>query len=227
MQFLIAIIQSATLVPLTLLPIINPIGNVPIFTAMTGGSPLVARAMARQVAINAWVILMVSMLVGSYVLELFGISLGIVRVGGGLLVAATGWRMLHAEDDDSVRVAVAGQAPELSRRELAKQAFFPMSFPLTTGPGSIATAIALGTRTPGEPGLNYALGMVVAVVGPALTAATIYVAYRYGTLLLNRLGEIGTLVMMRFVAFILLCIGLQMIWTGGLDLVASVAVAPP
>jgi len=213
MQFFVLIMQSVVLVPLTLLPIINPLGNAPIFTAMAGGSASVGQTMARQVAINSWVILVASMLVGSYVLEIFGISLPIVRVGGGLLVAATGWRLLHAEDTDPVRVAVAGQAEELSARELAKRSFFPMSFPLTAGPGSIAASIALGTGTPST-SRDYLLGVIVAVLGPALTAVVIYVSYRYSTVLLNRLGDIGTVVMMRFVAFILLCIGLQMVWTG-------------
>lgn len=221
MQTDIQLLQSVFLVPLTLLPIINPVGNVPIFTALSGGNPAIAAPMARQVATNACVILTVSMLVGTYVLDLFGISLAIVRVAGGLLVAATGWRMLQAPDEDPVRHAVAGQAAALSSRELARRSFFPMSFPLTTGPGSIATAIALGTATPATTATHVLAGGVVALCGSLLTAAAVYFSYRFGTLLLQRLGEIGTLVMTRFAAFILLCIGLQMVWTGWLDLPSS------
>lgn len=221
MQTDIQLLQSVLLVPLTLLPIINPVGNVPIFTALSGGNPAIAGPMARQVATNACVILTVSMLVGSYVLDLFGISLAIVRVAGGLLVAATAWRMLQAPDEDPVRHAVAGQAAALSSRELARRSFFPMSFPLTTGPGSIATAIALGTATPATTATHVLAGGVVALCGSLLTAAAVYLSYRFGTLLLQRLGEIGTLVMTRFAAFILLCIGLQMVWTGWLGLPAA------
>ena len=213
MGFLVTILQAVVLVPFTLLPIINPLGNAPIFNAMSGDNPAVAQAMARQVAINSWVILVVSMLVGSYVLEIFGISLPIVRIAGGLLVASTGWRLLHADETDPVRVAVAGQAEQLSARELATRSFFPMSFPLTAGPGSIAASIALGTGTPST-SREYLLGLIVAVLGPALTAIVIWVSYRYSAALLNRLGDIGKVVMMRFVAFILFCIGLQMVWTG-------------
>ena len=92
MQVVIDFFQAFIIVPLTLLPIINPLGTAPIFTATAGGNPLVTQRLARQVAINGWIVLIVSMLVGTYVLELFGISLPIVRIGGGLLVAATGWR---------------------------------------------------------------------------------------------------------------------------------------
>lgn len=220
MDFVVSMLQSTLIVPLTLLPIINPLGNIPIFNSLCGGNSTVAGAMARQVTFNAWVILMVSMLIGTYVLELFGISLAIVRIGGGMLVAATGWRMLQAGEDDAVRSAVADHAVELSRVELARRSFFPMSFPLTAGPGAIATSIALGTTTmTGSNGaLAYLSGLVVALAGTALTAAAVYLSYRYGTTLLKRLGDIGTLVMMRFVAFILLCIGLQMVWTGWADL---------
>lgn len=217
MSFLVTILQAVVLVPFTLLPIINPLGNAPIFNAMSGGNPAVSQTMARQVAINSWVILVVSMLVGSYVLEIFGISLPIVRIAGGLLVAATGWRLLHADETDPVRVAVEGQAEELSARELATRSFFPMSFPLTAGPGSIAASIALGTGTPST-SREYLLGLIVAVLGPALTAIVIWVSYRYSAALLNRLGDIGKVVMMRFVAFILFCIGLQMVWTGWMGL---------
>jgi multiple antibiotic resistance protein len=217
MEFLFSLLKSTLLVPLTLLPIINPLGNAPIFTSLTGGNEAVARYMARQVSVNAWVILMASMLVGTYVLEIFGISLAIVRLGGGLLVATTGWSLLHAGEEDAVRSAVAGQAQELSRTELAKRSFFPMSFPLTAGPGSIAASIALGTTTSSAPAA-WMLGAAVALLGTAATAGVVYLCYRFATPLLNRLGELGTIVMMRLVAFILLCIGLQMMWTGWADL---------
>jgi multiple antibiotic resistance protein len=217
MDLLVSILQSSFLVPLTLLPIINPIGNAPIFMSITRGNEALARQMSRQVAVNAWVILMLSMLVGTYVLKMFGISLEIVRLAGGMLVAATGWRLLHADDDDAVRSAVADQTGEISKREVAKRSFFPMSFPLTAGPGAIATAIALGTTRQAVPSA-YLVGALVAALGTAVTAVVIYLCYRYATNLLARLGEIGTIVMMRFVAFILMCIGLQMMWTGWADL---------
>lgn len=217
MDILAAIVQSTLIVPLALLPIINPVGNAPIFVSMTLGREALASRMARQVAMNAWVILLLSMLVGSYVLKMFGISLEIVRLAGGMLVAATGWRYLHTDEDDAVRVAVAEDALDLSEVEVARRSFFPMSFPLTAGPGSIAASIALGTTTKSGPA-DYLTGVLVAVLGTAITATVIYLSYRYATRLLNRLGEIGTLVMMRFVAFILMCIGLQMMWTGWADL---------
>ena len=210
---LVPFLESLVLVPLTLLPIINPLGTAPIFNATSGADRRVVRQFARQVAINSWVVLVVSMLVGIYVLEFFGISLQIVRLGGGLLVAAMGWQALNSQGDDPVRLAVAHRTHHVSDTEIARQSFFPLTFPLTTGPGTISAAIALGVHLPRQP-LQYLLGVLVAALGAAVTALAIYLCYRHSAKLLAKLGEIGTIVIMRLFAFILLCIGIEIMWTG-------------
>ena len=213
MSFLVPFLKSLLLVPLTLLPIINPLSAAPVFVTTAGTNPLVVRRMARQIAINSWFILVGSMLVGIYVLDIFGISLPIVRVGGGLLVAASAWRMLNTHQEDDVTVAVARESHDLPDVEIARRSFFPLTFPLTTGPGTIAAAIALGAHLPKSP-LLYIRGAFVAVLGAGLTVVVIYHCYRHAPGLLARLGEIGTMVMIRLFAFMLLCIGIEFIWTG-------------
>jgi len=206
-------IKSLALVPLTLLPIINPLSGAPVFIRTAGSNPVVVRRMARQVAINSWCILVASMLVGIYVLDFFGISLPIVRLGGGLLVASSGWRMLNDTGASAVQQAVADQPADLSKAEIMLRSFFPITFPLTTGPGAITAAIALGVHLPHTP-VRYLLGASVAVLGVALTALVVYVVYRNSTRLLAMLGPIGTMVIMRLLAFILLCIGIEIMWAG-------------
>jgi len=206
-------IKALALVPLTLLPIINPLSAAPVFVQTAGSNPLVVRRMARQVAINSWCILVVSMLVGIYVLDIFGISLPIVRVGGGLLVAASGWRMLHDSGQNDVHKAVAEQAADPTSTEISLRSFFPITFPLTTGPGSIAAAIALGVHFPHTP-VRYLTGASIAILGVAITSLAIFLCYRHATRLLALLGPVGTLVTMRLMAFILLCIGIEIMWTG-------------
>jgi len=213
-----SVLQSLLLVPLTLLPIMNPLGTAPIVLGAAGYKDHVLKRLSRQVAINSWIVIVVSMLIGTYVLDLFGISLPIVRVGGGLLVAASAWRMLTGNEGDKVNEAVAESAsPDLSEAAIARSGFFPLTFPLTTGPGSIAAAIALGAQLPRKP-IVYLMGAGVAVLGAAATAAVVYLVYRNGGRLLMRLGEVGTLVMMRMMAFVLLCIGIQILWTGWAEL---------
>jgi multiple antibiotic resistance protein len=152
------------------------------------------------------------MLIGTYVLALFGISLPVVRIGGGLLVASTAWRMLHhTEEEDDVAEAV--EEAEVPQAEIMQRSFFPITFPLTTGPGTIAASIALSANVPPDP-VKYALGVVVAAGGAAIVSVTLYFIFKNSVAVLTRLGRIGTLVMIRMMAFILLCIGIEIMWTG-------------
>lgn len=213
MRHLHTVLNSLLLIPLTLLPIINPLGGAPVFMAKAGANPVVIRKMARQVAWNCWCLLVASMLVGQYLLDFFGISLPIVRIGGGLLVAASAWRMLVTHADDDVLKAVAEEDSAIEDAEIARRSFFPLTFPLTTGPGTIAASIALGAHIPRTP-LLYLWGALVTAAGAAATAWVIWLCYRHAPASLTRLGEIGTLVMMRLFAFVLLCIGIEFIWNG-------------
>jgi len=215
---LIDLLHTLLLVPVTLLPIINPLGAAPVFTLTTGGDPQATRDLSRQVAINCFFVLLGSLFVGTYVLELFGISLPIVRIGGGLLLAASGWRMLNSSDDDDVQEAVKrSQRRVLSSAEVVKRSFFPITFPLTTGPGTIAASIAIGAGLPRQPALFVANALAL-TLGAVLTVAVIYLVYRHAPTLLARIGEIGTLVMTRLLAFVLLCIGISFIWAGWAEL---------
>jgi multiple antibiotic resistance protein len=162
-----------------------------------------------------------SMLVGSYVLDFFGISLPIVRVGGGLIVANTAWRMLSAAApqpaDDPAAVAEAF-TPEQAMR----QAFYPLTFPITCGPGSIAAAITVGVWLTDERA-SVALARVAGGLLALLACGVLlYLAFRYAQPLLRPLGEAGTMVFMRLAAFILLCLGVQIIWDGVSELLSSV-----
>ncbi len=93
--WLLELLKAAVLIPITLLPIINPVANASIFIGMTGDNETLGRRMAKQIAINCWMLMLAALLVGAYVLDFFGISLPIVRVAGGLVVAVNGWRMLN------------------------------------------------------------------------------------------------------------------------------------
>jgi multiple antibiotic resistance protein len=218
MPNLIDLLHALVLVPVTLLPIINPLTAAPVFTMTAGPDPAVAHRFARQVAINCWVVLVASLFVGTYVLDLFDISLPIVRIGGGLLVAASAWRMLNSSDDDEVQSAVRrAQRGTPSEAELVKRSFFPITFPLTTGPGTIATSIAIGAGLPRQPAL-YVTHALALMLGATVTVSAIYLVYRNAPALMSRLGEVGTLVMTRLMAFVLLCIGIGILWAGWAEL---------
>jgi multiple antibiotic resistance protein len=217
MDYLHPALKALALVPATLLPIINPLSTAPVFASATGGDPLISKRLARQVALNSWFVMVAAMLIGTYVLDFFGISLPIVRIGGGLLVASTGWRMLHTSESDEVQTAASKNSGRLSDAEIMRRSFFPITFPLTTGPGTIAASITLGAKLPDTPA-TYVLGAGVAAVGAALTSLILYFIFKHASAMLKKLGEIGTLVMMRLLAFILLCVGVEFMWAGWADL---------
>jgi multiple antibiotic resistance protein len=217
MEYFYPTLRALALVPVTLLPIINPLSAAPVFAGTAGGDRMVSKRLARQVAQNSWFVIVCAMLIGTYVLNFFGISLPIVRIGGGLLVASTGWRMLHSSENDEVQARASEHTGGLSDTEIMRRSFFPITFPLTTGPGTIAASITLGAKLPDTPA-QYVVGAAVAAVGAALTSVVLYFIFQHAAVLLEKLGEVGTLVMMRLMAFILLCVGVEFMWTGWADL---------
>src|SRR3954462_5350010 len=124
-----------------LFPILNPIGSAPIFLGLTSGCTEGERnVLARRVAINSILLLAGSMFIGTHLLVFFGITLPVVRIAGGLVLIAFAWRLLH----DGAELADQPQAGAAT----AVDSFYPLTMPLTVGPGSIAVAIALGSQRP-------------------------------------------------------------------------------
>jgi multiple antibiotic resistance protein len=221
---LIVFLKAAILIPITLLPILDPFGNVPVFANLSRYMSREAEArLARQVALNCWFMLLGAMFIGSHVLAFFGISLPIVRIGGGILVAVTGWRLLHDEGQNAIRDEVATEKA-WSEEEFKMRSFYPISFPLTVGPGSIAASITLGANTPTRI-VDWVISVGAAALGVAMTALVIYLCYRYANKVVSLLGTLGTMVLLRLSAFILMCIGIEILWLGVLDLLKDAGVA--
>jgi len=210
------VFESILVTLAALLPIVNPLGTAPIFLAMSADLPQEARRhLATVVARNAFLLLAAAMFVGSYVLQFFGISLPVVRVAGGLVVVGAGWRLLHAG-----HVGDANEGASVSdawERELQRRGFYPLTFPLTVGPGTISIAVTLGARDVTAP--EQAMLAVADLIGVTIIAATVYLSYRFASKLIARLGETGTSVFLRLSAFIMLCVGISILWGGILALV--------
>jgi len=211
------IVESVLLAYATLFPIVNPVGGAPVFLAMTADcTPELRASLAKRIAVNAFVLMLASVFVGTYVLEFFGLSLPIVQVAGGIVVCAAGWSLLKAEGDVNANTGT----PPLAA-EIASRAFYPLTLPLTVGPGTITVAITIGANHPPTMRalIDHSVGQIVGVL---LVAATIFVCYHYADRMLRRLGTTGTSVLVRLSAFILFCIGVQIAWNGARGLLASV-----
>ena len=193
----------------TLFAIINPYGLAFVFLNRTMGLSESERAMvARQVAIYAFFVLIVSGFAGTLILGFFGVSIPALRIAGGLVVAVAGWNLLNeSPHDDAGKASATGTLEEVRR-----QAFFPLTVPLTTGPGTIATAITLAASHETLQGL--ALPQLRTVIVAAIVAATIYHAYARVARIARIIGVEGTSVIMRLSAFLLLCVGVQIMITG-------------
>ena len=238
--------ETVLLIFAALFPIINPPASAFIIMSLVPHASQAERTdIARRVAINSFFILLASLSVGAYVLQFFGISIPVLRVAGGVIITMAGWNLLQSSDtpDESdtdaeeaegamaAQSAVAGStrarepSPPAPRRlsarrtELQSKAFYPLTMPVTVGPGSISVAIALGTGTP-RSGLApvHLIGVGIAL---ALLSLTIYLCVRFAGSIERLLGPSGTRVAMRLFAFAIFCIGMQLLWLGLSDLLNS------
>ena len=204
-----------------LFSIVNPVSGAFIFRSVTAGrTPSARAALAKLVALNSLGVMMGALWAGSYLLAFFGITLAALRVAGGFVVATSGWRLLNAPETHEERK----QEQAASAEGIEDIALFPLTIPLTTGPGTISVAVALGAGHP-RPliGLGwFFLGMTAAAVAMTLT---IWVMYSYADRLTAMMGPTGTRTITRLSAFLLLCIGVQILITGVEDVLGPLLAA--
>jgi multiple antibiotic resistance protein len=208
-------LNSLILVFAALFPIVNPPGTALLFLAMTRQGSHEDRAwLAKRIALFGFLIITASLYFGAYMLEVFGISVPVLRVAGGIVVTLTGWKLLNAPRDDEVVERAGG------RVDVRAMAFYPLTLPLTTGPGTIAVTIALGAGKPSQPG--FFAFFFSALIATMLICAMIYVCYRFADRVETTLGASASDAISRLFAFILMCIGIEIIWSGLSVLLAGV-----
>ena len=209
--------KSVLLVVSALFPIVDPIGGAPVFLSLTlSCDSATRRVLARRIAVSSLVLLVASFAIGSHVLSFFGISIPVVQVGGGMVVTAAGWALLKQRtpnDRDTIGRTV-------SCKDVLHDVFYPLTLPLTVGPGSISVAITLGANAPHniKGGL---LSILAAAIGSAFVALTIYLCYAFADRLTVVLGPTGTNVIVKLTSFLLVCIGVQIFWNGASQLLRS------
>jgi len=205
------VIEATILVVATLFPIVNPLGSAAIFVNMVGPvASTTQRLLSQKIAIYSFFLLLCSLLWGVHVLTFFGIAIYAVQIGGGLVVAATGWS-LRNRDTGRAKTEATGED------QILENAFYPFTLPITVGPGSISVAITLGAHLPPElheHSLFSPRVLIAAISGITLICVIIYVCYLYARKAEQLLGRSGTSMVMRLSSFILLCIGVQIISSG-------------
>jgi multiple antibiotic resistance protein len=204
----------------TLFSIVNPLTGAIIFSQATAGRNHAERLeLARRVGFNSALVMLVSLWAGSYILSFFGISLNALRIAGGIVVAIRAYHMLSApEANEERKQAQANAIPAAdqgSADNVSGIAFFPLTLPFTTGPGTISVAIALGTEHP-----QYGAGLFSFFTGASVAAlaiaALIWSLYAMADRLDVLLGPAGRQAVTRLAAFLLLGIGVQIILSGAI-----------
>lgn len=214
-----------------LLPLINPLGSALVFLGLVGKAPPAAyRRLARKIAINNIIFLAIIELLGSTILHFFGISLPIVQVAGGIVIASIGWSVLNEKDatgktrDKSEEVRVD---PDDTFQALEQKAFYPFTFPVTSGPGTLAVTLTLAARAQGG-GLRLSIlrhaSLFAAIV---LLSTFVFICYANAPRLTRAISPSTVNGILRVVAFIVLCIGVQIGWNGLAQLLPSILAHTP
>jgi multiple antibiotic resistance protein len=204
------------LVVSALFPIVDPLSGSPIFLALTADYlPVMRRALSRRVAWNSLFLMIGSYFIGSYVLKFFGVSLPVVQVGGGLVVSSMGWGMLVDKEEVHDVTRGSGQSPDEFNR-----AFYPLTLPLTVGPGSISVAVTLGANSTHDYGVHVPV-ILAAVIAMFVIAVSIFLCYGFADRLAQIFGKNAMIVIVRLSSFLLLCIGVQIMWNGISALISS------
>jgi len=203
-----------------ILPIVNPVGSAPMFLAMTHGADEGTRAqLAAKIAINAFLLIMGSLIFGAYVLKIFGLSVAVVQVAGGAVLCALGWNLLNSEP-------AAGPVTPIPGESMIMRAFYPLTLPLTVDPGAISVAVTIGANH--AHGVERALiAFLGGITGTAIISASVWFAYRYAPRVAQWLGHTRVMVVLRLSAFIVLCIGVEIAWNGVKSLMSELLFAPP
>jgi multiple antibiotic resistance protein len=211
-------IKTVLVIVGALLPIVNPVGSAPFFLALTEGADRPTRhALSATVAINSFLLVAGSLILGHFVLRLFGLSIPVVQFAGGLVLCLLGARMLSTDASAEPQAKNGNDATAIAR------AFYPLTLPLTVDPGSISVAITIGANHPRQLGSTL-VTVAAGIVGLAIIATSIWGCYHYAERVSKWLGQSRMMVVLRHSAFVMLCIGVNIAWNGTKGLLDEVTI---
>ncbi len=204
-QFLRTIPASALATFLALFPIVDPFGGIPIFFTMTSDWTSRERTWtAIKTGIWVFVILATFLFFGRFVLHFFGISLPVLKIAGGLIVANTAWGMVTS----TARITPAESNEAESKEDIS---LTPLAMPLMSGPGAIGVVMGLAA------GVNNAAGYIGMVIGIAVVALSVTLFFWMGGPLVRKLGPSAVGAINKIFGFLILAIAVQLVWDGVAD----------
>jgi multiple antibiotic resistance protein len=212
LPIVIRLVDFFTIAFSALFPLINPLGSAMLFLGLAGpADAIVYRRLARKVALYSVLFLMVVDLAGALVLTFFGISLPVIQVAGGLVLASLGWRLLSQPDAADIPEP-AGASNSLE--ELDSKAFYPFTFPLTAGPGTVVVTLTLAAHAEQATLMESVISQLGLFLAIVVLCGMVYFAYGYAPALARRVSRQTIHGILRIISFILLAIGVQIFWRG-------------
>jgi multiple antibiotic resistance protein len=209
-----------------LLPLINPLGSALVFLGLAGEAPPnVYRSLARRIAVNNIIFLAIIELLGAAILNFFGISLPIVQLSGGIVIAAMGWKVLNERDaraNSRNKQEETETAEETRMEDFEQKIFYPFTFPITSGPGTLVALLTVTARISGQNLTGNILAHVGVFVAVVVLSVLVYFCYAYAPKITKAIAPSTAHGILRVIAFILLCIGVQIAWNGLAQLLATV-----
>lgn len=196
-----------------LLPVINPLGSALVFLGLVGNAPAsVYKKLAFKIGISTTIFLFIVEVVGTALLAFFGISLPVVQVAGGLVLATMGWTLLNQQDASANRAR--GEVTEAAYGDLEQNIFYPLTFPVTAGPGCIVITLTLSAHASVHGIANDISGHIGILLAIVALSFSVYLCYAYAPKITERISPQTAHGILRVIAFVLLCIGVQITWNG-------------
>lgn len=201
---------------IALFPVVNPVGSAfivnPYFTNLTRAQKKNA---VKKITLYAFSICIVSLFGGHWILELFGISIPVIQLAGGIMICKTGWEFLSTGTKPSEHSTGGTPANDsLSYDRLQDQLFFPITFPITTGAGTVAVLFTLSAHSANDNFTDYLLNTAALVLSIIIMCALVYFFYLNTKTLLKYVSSNGEKIINRIVAFLIFCVGLQIAVSG-------------
>jgi multiple antibiotic resistance protein len=206
-----------------LFPVINPLGSALVFLGIVGVTDSrVYKTLARKIAISTALFLLVMDIAGAMVLKLFGISLPVVQLAGGLVLAAMGWSLLNQKEASGA----SAPSPVLTdSSSLQGKIFYPFTFPLTAGPATLVVMLTLSAHASRGSFFHILFAHLGVIAGMILMCCAVFVAYAWAPRITAKISPNTAHGILRVIAFVLLCIGVQIAWNGLSSLIATLKLA--
>jgi len=201
---------------IALFPVVNPIGSAfilaPYFTDLTEGQK---RTAVRKITFYAFMICVVALFTGHWILQLFGLSIPVVQLAGGIMICKIGWEFLSSDKESSQTDTDKNTASSMNGYEsIQDKLFYPITFPITAGAGTISVLFTLSAHSAGKTTEDYLIGTGAILLAIIFICALIYIFYLNAKKMIDHLGSKGEMIINRITAFLIFCVGLQIAITG-------------